>query len=451
MSDRSTALPTAWHGADIVEPGGSSPNRKESAWTLTRAAGIEWTHSVSDVDSRPVSAPDTGLQADGSSHWLGDTRPNPVTCAISFDPVTRELQLRLRIVVHFHSMHIGATSLFLYVSADKIQSLALAPPGYANFETAERSGLRSRLGRNPLCLFAELNSPAQLVVPTWPLVPGNRAHGITFEAVTELAQQTKFCLWLEDDQERKPADPSFVLTKDRLHNLCREVNSAKCQIKSVETQIKGLYGGKGGCLVSQAELLRGYTNNPPAYDEAQSGQLSTDTASKTDTHTSKTKKRRLSDADGSAIAAATLKDILRSVVSEQFGQFETRIQALVDDRFKMQEAKLEKRFDELEQKLGGSYSKVDEHVSAQYAKYQKRCDDLEGDLQDLSSQIDDRVWLEVDELKTNIHEEFDDLRTETEDLVRQEVRTAANGIIRHLNNVEVNVIGGKLDFEPVAE
>lgn len=169
------------------------------------------------------------------------------------------------------------------------------------------------------------------------------------------------------------------------------------------------------------------------------------------------KKRRLSDADDSASAAATLTNVFRRMLSEQLGQFETRMQKWVDDRLDMQDVKFEKQFVNLEQKLDQISSRLDERVTnderlaAQDKKCQERFEHLEDELENLSSQIDDRVWVEVDDLKTSIREDFDDLRTETEDFVRQEVRSAANGVARYISDIEINVIGGRLDFVPPDE
>lgn len=89
---------------------------------------------------------------------------------------------------------------------------------------------------------------------------------------------------------------------------------------------------------------------------------------------------------------------------------------------------------------------VDKRLTEQEKKYEERLDKLEDEIQDIENHVDERVWLEVDDLRTGIQDDFDQLRTETEDFIREENRNAVDVIRKQLSESEVNIVGGRLEI-----
>lgn len=89
---------------------------------------------------------------------------------------------------------------------------------------------------------------------------------------------------------------------------------------------------------------------------------------------------------------------------------------------------------------------VNQRLGEQEKKYEDRLDKLEDQIQDIERHVDDRVWLEVDDLRTGIQDDFDQLRTETEDMIREESRTAVDVIRKELSESDVNIVGGRLEL-----
>lgn len=89
---------------------------------------------------------------------------------------------------------------------------------------------------------------------------------------------------------------------------------------------------------------------------------------------------------------------------------------------------------------------VDKRLTEQEKKYEERLDNLEAQLEDIERHVDERVWLEVDELRTGIQDDFDQLRTETEDFIREENRNAVDVIRKQLSESDVNIVGGRLEI-----
>lgn len=89
---------------------------------------------------------------------------------------------------------------------------------------------------------------------------------------------------------------------------------------------------------------------------------------------------------------------------------------------------------------------VDKRLTQQEKKYEERLDNLEDQLEDIERHVDERVWLEVDDLRTGIQDDFDQLRTETEDFIREENRNAVDVIRKQLSESDVNIVGGRLEI-----
>ena len=89
---------------------------------------------------------------------------------------------------------------------------------------------------------------------------------------------------------------------------------------------------------------------------------------------------------------------------------------------------------------------VDQRLTEQEKKYEERLDKLEDEIQDIERHVDERVWLEVDDLRTGIQDDVDQLRAETEDFIREENRNAVDVIRKQLSESDVNIVGGRLEI-----
>lgn len=89
---------------------------------------------------------------------------------------------------------------------------------------------------------------------------------------------------------------------------------------------------------------------------------------------------------------------------------------------------------------------VDQRLTEQEKKYEDKLDKLEEQIQDIEGHVDERVWLEVDDLRTGIQDDFDQLRNETEDFIREENRNAVDVIRKQLSESDVNIVGGRLEI-----
>lgn len=129
------------------------------------------------------------------------------------------------------------------------------------------------------------------------------------------------------------------------------------------------------------------------------------------------KKRKLSDSATQGVEVGFIERICSKIFTEQLGQMETRMKAWVDRRLTEQEK-----------------------------KYEDRLDRLEDEIQDIDRHVDERVWLEVDDLRTGIQEDFDELRAETEAFIQEENRNAVDVIRKQLSESDVNIVGGRLEI-----
>lgn len=89
---------------------------------------------------------------------------------------------------------------------------------------------------------------------------------------------------------------------------------------------------------------------------------------------------------------------------------------------------------------------VDQRLTEQEKKYDDRLDKLEDQIQEIEGHVDERVWLEVDDLRTGIQDDFDQLRSETEEFIREENRGAVDVIRKQLSESDVNIVGGRLEI-----
>lgn len=353
----------------------------------------------------PVAAVVEWAGQDGQLSYLSDSSSNPVTVSIDVDRSSKTALLKIRIQLELRKPVSGKTSLCLYIPPERIHSAAL--------DSSELSTESRRLQDHKLlCVRLELSSAADLVAPDWPLRPNNKVHGAVLDSAQILAQQTSFTLHV----------PDIVLDRAQLEWLCESLCRHELGSGGLATDGGGAYEGQNGSIISP-ELFAprdGATAQaPPSYDDLEAppppppivppGHES-ETASGS-------KKRKLSSSATEAVEIGFIERICSKIFTEQLGQMESRLKEWVDQRLTEQEK-----------------------------KYEDKLDKLEDQIQDIERHVDDRVWLEVDDLRTVIQDDFDQLRTETEDFIREENRNAVDVIRKQLSESDVNIVGGRLEI-----
>ncbi|KAK7697313.1 hypothetical protein SLS64_013661 [Diaporthe eres] len=343
----------------------------------------------------PTDAPETVTRVaavvewagqDGQLSYLSDSSSNPVTFTIDLDRSSKTALLKIRIQLELRKPVSGKTSLCLYIPPERIHSAAL--------DSSELSTESRRLQDHKLvCVRLELSSAADLVAPDWPLRPNNKVHGAVLDSAQIFAQQTSFTLHV----------PDIVLDKAQLEWLCESLCRHELRSGGLATDGGGAYEGQNGRIISP-ELFAprdGATvQAPPSYDDLEESETA-----------SGSKKRKLSSSATEAVEIGFIERICSKIFTEQLGQMESRLKEWVDQRFNEQEK-----------------------------KYEDKLDKLEDQIQDIERHVDDRVWLEVDDLRTGIQDDFDQLRTETEDFIREENRNAVDVIRKQLSESDSRLV-----------
>ncbi|KAI3390559.1 hypothetical protein diail_9204 [Diaporthe ilicicola] len=353
----------------------------------------------------PVAAVVEWTGQDGQPCYFSDSSSNPVTLTIDLDRSSKTILLKLRIQLEVRKPVSGKTSLYLYIPPERIHSAAL--------DSSELPTESKRLhGHKLVCMRLELAKAADLVALDWPLRPNNKVHGAVLDSSQILAQQTSFNLHLSDT----------ILPKAQLEWLCESI--CRHELRSVDSSADGggVYNDQNGRIVDPelfAPRDRATVQGPPSYDEVEpppppppiepSGHGSESTSG--------FKKRKLSDSAAEGVEVGCIEKICRKIFSEQLGQMESRMKEWVDQRLTEQEK-----------------------------KYDDRLDKLEDQIQEIEGHVDERVWLEVDDLRTGIQDDFDQLRSETEDMIREENRSAVDIIRKELSESDVNIVGGRLEI-----
>ncbi|POS70128.1 hypothetical protein DHEL01_v211477 [Diaporthe helianthi] len=352
----------------------------------------------------PVAAVVEWARQDGQPCYLSDSNSNPVTLAIDLDRTSKTALLKIRIQLELRKPISGKTSLCLYIPPERIHSAA--------FESSTLSTESKRLQAHKLvCLRLELTIAADLVARDWPLRPNNKIHGAVLDSAQILAKQT--CLVLHI--------PETVLDKAQLDWLCESLCRHELHSGELATE-GGVYEGQNGRVISH-ELLAsrdGETpQGPPSYEELEAPPPPPPIVPPDEEpeSASGSKKRKLSGTATEGLQVGFIERICSKIFTEQLGQMETRMKAWADQRLTEQEK-----------------------------KYEERLDRLEDEIQDIDRHVDERVWLEVDDLRTGILDDFEQLRAETEDFIQEENRNAVDVIRKQLSESDVNIVGGRLEI-----
>lgn len=193
------------------------------------------------------------LDADGSVRYLYQSDPDPsrqIMFDIFLDAASPAALFRARAPVSLKAFPNEKTQLYLYLYADRVESLSCESPDGMPEE------IQQRLGAGSICLRFGLSKPADLVVPQTSMIPAKRkGHGDRLDALKLLAQATSWAVHLADGS----------LTQTVVHRLCAAV--AERHLKPLQTADPStLYSGKGGRVLEGFELLPPRAS-PPSYDE----------------------------------------------------------------------------------------------------------------------------------------------------------------------------------------
>lgn len=367
------------------------------------------TSSASTADApetaNPVAAVVEWVGQDGQPCYLSDSGSNPVTLTIDLDRTSKTALLKIRIQLELRKPISGKTSLCLYIPPERIHSAAL--------DSSELPTESKRLqGHKLVCLRLELANAADLVARDWPLRPNNKVHGAVLDSAQILAQQTSLGLHV----------PDTVLDSAQLEWLCESLCRHDLRSEESATEGGGVYEGQNGRIISPdlfAPRDGDRAQGPPSYEELEGPPPPPPIVPpcQESESASGSKKRKLSGSTTEGIEVGVIERICTKIFTEQLGQMETRMKAWVDQRLTEQEK-----------------------------KYEDRLDRLEDEIQDVERHVDERVWLEVDDLRTGIQDDFDQLRAETQDFIQEENRNAVDVIRKELSESDVNIIGGRLEI-----
>ncbi|KAK2611648.1 hypothetical protein N8I77_004978 [Diaporthe amygdali] len=353
----------------------------------------------------PVAAVVEWAGQDGQPCYLSDSSSNPINLTIDLDRLSKTALLKLRIQLELRKPFSGKTSLCLCIPPERIHSAAL--------DSSELSTESRRLqGHKLVCIRLDLAKAADLVAPDWPLRPNNKVHGGVLDSTQILAQQTSLSLHV----------PDTILPRAQLEWLCEALCRRDLHSADSPADGGGAYEGQNGRIIGP-ELFAprdgAPAQGPPSYEELEPApppppivppDHESDTASGS-------KKRKLSNSAAEGVEVGVIERICTKIFAEQLGQMENRMKEWVDRRLTEQEKKYEDKLDKLEEQI-----------------------------QDIEGHVDERVWLEVDDLRTGIQDDFDQLRNETEDFIREENRNAVDVIRKQLSESDVNIVGGRLEI-----
>lgn len=185
---------------------------------------------------------------DGQTYSIGTTESRSVIFVI--DTSLPQVRLELRLSLELRKP-LGKTKLHLYIAPDKVRSasldynIVLPDAAITLHETA--------------CLRLELDCPADLVAPGWPLRPVNKAHTNVLDLVQALARQTAMNIYFPTHVSDGPIERLCQIRS------CHELAPAPLDLGS-------LYMGHGGVRVDVQQLApQASYPLPPSYDEVEAG------------------------------------------------------------------------------------------------------------------------------------------------------------------------------------
>lgn len=343
---------------------------------------------------------------DGQSHYIGRS-PNLAHLFFEYDAPTKTGSFKLSVAFMWHKIgtrvqNRRSAPLYLCLHLNEIRCMSLnmscpLPP----------DEFLEPLGRDLACVSVDMTSSPVLCAPDWPLTPQNVSHKTVLDSVTRLAQLNSFNVYVQ----RGP-----TLATEDLRSLCTAVASSEAWLDDASWDVAGLYDNGRGKIIGLDLLAPGVTSPdttrlPPAYHDLEPQPPMAPLVSPT--------KRRRRTASGGSPDETTPGDEL----------------ALIRDRMEL----LEQRLAKAEGERGSDRGRIEElEKQVQVLLDQKgQVEEVQDDLEALQTRIDDRVWVEVDDLRTTVRSDFDDLQHELRGSVAQLVQDALDDAVESGSVVEL--------------
>lgn len=194
-----------------------------------------------DIDIPKAPAAVSWTNDNGQHRFLSHSPLNHdhVTFDIQFDTKSNTALFKLVANVSLKGKR-NKSNVFLFIYPECIQTLGLED------DDNRPTSMSDKLGTSTYSLHFNLATPPALVVPSDGCVPKNQATRSILELLQDLAWKTSFDI----------AFPCRTLPKDRLIALCEKVSlSGHVRTMSRASTITKLYGGKGGRVIENGEML----------------------------------------------------------------------------------------------------------------------------------------------------------------------------------------------------
>ncbi|KUI64024.1 Myosin-3 [Cytospora mali] len=288
-------------------------------------------------------------------------------------------------------------------------------------------------GRDLACVSVELTGFPVLWAPGWPLTPQNKSHNPALDSVKQLAQLSAFNIYVQ----RGP-----TLATEDLRLLCRAVNNNEAWPDNDPRDTAELYDGRRGRVIGLDLLApvagppnttRPNSQNPPAYHDLEPPPPMAPLTG--------TKKRRRASSDSGPIRDEVGSESLpRKPLGDELALIRDRMELLEQRASESERARdnASRRVEDLEQRLTkveherdsarGRMKELEDQLK-ELNKGKDQVEQLNEDLQALENHIDDRVWVEVDDLRTSVRGDFDELQRELRCDVADLVQDALNDAV----------------------
>lgn len=394
-------------------------------------------------------------------HYIGASTSNPVALLLHHDSSSKALVFRLRIIIALRGSGSGSwkakAPVYLCIRPESLRRLAHdateQPP-------AQYTG---RLGHDLRSLRVDLLSAAGLTVPDWPLAAQNPAHGRVLDAAKLLAVHRTFTVHVRQSPALPPAS---------LDALCAAVTRRELRSSPSSGDPRTLFEGRrhassrvvgrddiagtpapapervqtlsGAPARGDGQDQTGPPSSPPSYDTIDPpppmAPLDRNAPKRKRRSSSRSNSGTRSDAAGAAGAGSDLElsveQLCRKIVADELSHTQQRV-----DSLEHQVARLERERDDA--------VRLAEELRQQLRSEEDRLDD----------RIGDKVWLEVDELRTSLYMDMDDLqgdlKAEMRDYVREQVEEqigeqadrVAEEVHTRLATAQVNILEGRLEIQ----
>lgn len=354
---------------------------------------------------------------DGQSRYVGCSPNNPAHLFFQFDAPAKTGSFKLS--VDFAWRKIGTrvqrrhAPLYLCLGLSSLRRLSLdlscpSPPP---------DEFLGPLGRELACVSVEMVGFPALVAPDWPLTPQNRSHNPALDSVKCLAQLSAFNVYVQRGSARAIED---------LGSLCTAVASSEAWPADASGDTTEFYDGRHGKVIGVDLLAPGaappnVTRPPPAYSDLEP-------PPPTAPLIEAKKRRRASSGSGATRDELALIRDRMELLEKRTSESER-----TSNDVKQRVRDLEQRLAKVEHERDSARRRVEQledQLREGLVKGKGQVEQVNEDLQALETCIDDRVWVEVDDLRTAVRGDFDELQQELRGSVADLVQDALEGAVQ---------------------